>query len=78
VGEGRVSFSPGQLVRHEHEDDPRGHFIEAIVLRAMPERGQGFFQVLVLEHGGYAYTLSNGMAVITNLERSHMNWRVLA
>lgn len=73
-----MSYAPGQLVRHEHEDDPRGHFIEGIVLRAAPERGPGFYQILVLEYSGFAYTLEHRRAVVTRLTSEHMRWRVLA
>lgn len=74
-----MTFSPGQLVRHEHEDSS-SHFIEGLVLRAVPERGPGFYQLLVLARGGYGYshTVEVGTAVVTKLDRSYMSWRVLA
>ena len=73
-----MTFAPGQLIRHENEDDPRGHLIEGIVLRAAPERGEGFYQVLVLEQKGYFYSVARGRAVVTKLTAAYMNWRVVA
>ena len=70
-----MKYEVGQLIKHVHADDPL-HWIEAIVMREAPEKGEGFYQVLVLEIHGYT-AVKPGLPTFSRLS-DYMDWKVLA
>lgn len=70
-----MKYEVGQLVKHVHAEDAR-YWIEAIVMREAPERGEGFYEVLVVDRAGYT-VVTPWRPTMTRLN-GFMEWKVLA
>ncbi len=70
-----MKYEAAQLIKHVHADDAR-FWIEAIVMREAPEEGDDFYQVFVLDVGGYT-VVTPGSPTFTQLSNC-MDWKVLA